>query len=77
MAQGESSEMLSTVFYVGWFYIQPVRDYLNDLIDNKGWPIRYEESVRIFENKFVVYGTQRDIMYIHQKIQYYFENFTF
>ncbi len=77
MNKGYSSEMVSTVFSVGWFYLKPVRTYLNDLIENKGWPIKYEESIGFFENKIAVYGTQRDVMYIHHKVEQYFKTFSF
>lgn len=71
MSRGESTEMISTTLYIGWLYLTTIRNYLNDLIENKGYQIQYEESLRIFENKFVLYGTQRDIMYAQHKIQQY------
>jgi hypothetical protein len=74
MSRGESTEMISTTFYIGWFYMRAVRDYLNDIIENKKWPVRYEESISFFENKFVLYGPQRDIMYIHYKVENYLKN---
>lgn len=74
MSRGESTEMISTTFYIGWFYLNNIRNYLNDIIEKKGWPIQYEESVRFFENKFVLYGPQRDIMYVQSKIQHYLDN---
>ena len=54
--------------------MRAVRDYLNDIIENKKWPVRYEESISFFENKFVLYGPQRDIMYIHYKVENYLKN---
>jgi hypothetical protein len=77
MANGTSTEMVSTVFYIGWLYVGQVRNYLNDLIEEKGWPVKYSESVRFFENRFEIYGNQRDVMYIHQKLQQHFQSFDF
>lgn len=77
MRRGESTEMISTTFHIGWYYMRTVRDYLNDIIENKKWPVRYEESIGFFENKFVLYGPQRDIMYIHSKIEHYLKNLQF
>jgi len=77
MSRGESTEMISTTLYVGWLYLKNIRNYLNDLIDNKGYQIQYEESLQIFQNKFVLYGTQRDIMYAQNKIQQYLNGFSF
>jgi len=57
--------------------LKNIRNYLNDLIDNKGYQIQYEESLQIFQNKFVLYGTQRDIMYAQNKIQQYLNGFSF
>ena len=77
MSRGESTEMISNTLYVGWLYLKNIRNYLNDLIDNKGYQIQYEESLQIFQNKFVLYGTQRDIMYAQNKIQQYLNGFSF
>lgn len=77
MSRGESTEMISTSLHIGWLYLTTIRNYLDDLIENKGYQIQYEESLRLFENKFVLYGTQRDIMYAQNKIQQYLNGISF
>lgn len=77
MSRGDSTEMISTTFYIGWYYLKTVRNYLNDIIENKGWPIQYEESMWIFENKFVLYGPQSYIMYVKTKIEKYLQELQF
>jgi len=77
MNKGYSTEMISTNFSIGWLYVGNIRRYLNDIIENQGWPVKYEEKVRFLSNEFTLYGNQRDLVYIQSKIQHYLNNLEF
>lgn len=68
MSQGKSTEMIAANLFVGWLYVRSVREYLEDLINDKGWPISFYEKIGFFENKFVVYGKQNDLIHISNHI---------
>lgn len=75
MNRNKSSELISTSFYVGWLYVFEVKNFLNNLIEEYGMSFIYEQKIGLFENKFIIYGSQKEIYSVCAYIEKWFASF--
>ncbi len=73
--KGQSSEMISTSFYVGWLYVFSVKNFLDNLISKYDYKITYQQKIGIFENQFFVYGNPKEVYSVSAHIEHWFRSF--
>lgn len=67
---------ISTSFYIGWLYVFEVNKFINNLINNHGLNISYEQKIGFFENKFTIFGSQKDVYSVSAYIEKWFNEMT-
>lgn len=72
---GQSSEMISTSFYVGWLYVFSVKNFLDNLIYKYDYKITYQQKIGVFENQFFIYGNPKEVYSVSSHIENWFRIF--
>lgn len=75
MNKSQSSEMISTKFYVGWLYVFEINRFLNKLIKEYGMSFSYEHKIGLFQNEFIIHGNQKEVYSVCAHIEQWFASF--